>query len=209
MKIPKYVLVSRRDRNEGRGGGITAYQREDFNGLVHISNCDYEERSWHFLRLEMETILVANWYRPPASDHDKFERLYAEVAKYYQEVTGVFISGDLNIHHSKWLRFSNGNTGIGQDLQDFCQYYGLAQLVREPTREKYLLDLALTDVANCSSTVLPYIADHKMVMSQLPLPEILETSVSREVWVFAKADWKSLSDALGNYDWKTNGRWIG
>ena len=116
VHIPGYVLVSRRDRNEGRGGGIAAYQREDFNGLVHISNCDYEERSWHFLRLEMETILVANWYRPPASDHDKFERLYAEVAKYYQEVTGVFISGNLNIHHSKWLRFSNGNIGIGQDL---------------------------------------------------------------------------------------------
>ena len=51
-----------------------------------------------FLRLEMETILVANWYRPPASDHDKFERLYAEVAKYYQEVIGIFISGDLNIY---------------------------------------------------------------------------------------------------------------
>ena len=90
VHIPGYVLVSRRDRVEGRGGGIAAYQRKDFNGLVHISNCEAEERSWHFLRLEMETILVANWYRPPASDHDKFERLYAEVAKYYQEVTGIF-----------------------------------------------------------------------------------------------------------------------
>ena len=99
-----------------------------------------------------------------------------------------------------WLRLSNGNTGIGQDLQDFSQYYGLVQLVREPTREKYLLDLAFTDVENCSSIVLPYIADHKMVMSQLPLPEILETNVSREVWVFAKADWNHLSEALGDFN---------
>ena len=75
-------------------------------------------------------------------------------------------------------------------------------MVREPTREKYLSDLTLTDVANCSSTVLAYIADHKMVMSQLPLPEILETSVSREVWVFAKADWNHLSEALGDFNWK-------
>ena len=72
----------------------------------------------------MEAILVANWYRPPTSDHDKFEWLYAEVAKYYQEVTGIFICGDLNIHHTKWLRFSNGNTGIGQDLQDFLNIMG-------------------------------------------------------------------------------------
>ena len=203
VDIPGYVLVSRRDRKSdtGRGGGIATYQRHDFNGLVHITNCDDEERSWYFLRLDMETVLVANWYRPPGSDHDKFERLYSEVAEYYQEVTGIFISGDLNVHHSKWLKFSNGNTGIGQDLQDFCQYYGLVQLVREPTRDKYLLDLALTDVANCSVDVLPYIADHKMVMSYLPLPEVLETNVPRDVWVFAKADWSSLSEALGKYNW--------
>ena len=63
------------------------------------------------------------------------------------------------------------------------------------------MDLALTDIANCSVEVLPYIADRKMVMSQLPSPEILETNVPRDIWVFAKADWKSLSDAFGKYDW--------
>ena len=63
---------------------------------------------------------MANWCRPPASDHDKFERLYAEVAKYYQEVTGVVMSGVLNMHRSRRLRFSSGDTGIGQDLQFCC-----------------------------------------------------------------------------------------
>ena len=65
----------------------------------------------------------------------------------------------------------------------------------------HLLDLAFTDVANCSVDVLPYIADHKIVMSYLPLPEVLETNVPRDVWVFAKADWSSLSEALGKYNW--------
>ena len=80
-------------------------------------------------------LLIANWYRPGASIHDGFERLYSDVAKYYHEVSGVFIAGDLNIHHIKWLRFSNENSSIGQQLQDFCHYYGLAELIRGPTRD--------------------------------------------------------------------------
>ena len=55
------------------------------------------------------------------------------------------------------------------------------EFVWEPTREKELLDLVFTDVVNCPSIDLTYIADHKMVMSQLSLPDILETNISREV----------------------------
>ena len=63
VNIPGYKVVSRRDRKCGENrGGIATYQRHDFNGLVHIADCEEDERSWHFLRLDMETFLVANWY---------------------------------------------------------------------------------------------------------------------------------------------------
>ena len=71
VEIEGYTLVSRRDRHDGSNrGGIITYQRDDFNGLVHISNSTSDERSWHFLRLGVDTILFANWYRPGASSHD-------------------------------------------------------------------------------------------------------------------------------------------
>ena len=47
--IPEYAISSRRDRHAGsnRGGILTLY-REDFNGLVHITDSVPEERSWYF-----------------------------------------------------------------------------------------------------------------------------------------------------------------
>ena len=78
-----------------------ALQKEDFNGLVTIENCTEDERSWHFLRLGEETILLANWYRPGATIHDGFRRLYEETQKYYEGVSGIVVAGDLNIHHRR------------------------------------------------------------------------------------------------------------
>jgi len=208
VNVTGYTLVSRRDRKEtANRGGILTLQRDDFNGLVHISSCKDEERDWHFLRLGVETILVANWYRPGASIRDGFTKLYEEVALHFQEVSGIYIAGDLNVHHNKWLRFSNGDTGVGTDLKIFCDFYGMNQLVKEPTRHDapsgndYLLDLVLTDIPSCSITMVPYIADHKGVMTTLPLPEVLESIVSREVWMLKKADWRSLKHELRSYDW--------
>ena len=98
--IEGYELVSRRDRSiSSNRGGVATYRRLDFNGIVHIENCKEEERSWHFLRLAEETILLANWYRPGSSTHDGFTKLHAEISQYYPEVSGVLALGDLNVHH--------------------------------------------------------------------------------------------------------------
>ena len=64
----------------------------------------------------------------------------------------------------QWLRFSDRNSVEGLALQTTCRDLGLCQIVREPTRERSLLDLVLTDVANARASVLPAVADHKMVL---------------------------------------------
>ena len=90
VTISGYTVSSRRDRkiSENRGGILTLH-REDFNCLVHIKNCDEEERSYHFMRLGLETILVANWSRPGATDHDGFSKLHEEIRVYYQDLSGI------------------------------------------------------------------------------------------------------------------------
>ena len=203
INIPGYVVCSRRDRHAGANrGGILTLRRWDFNGLVHIANCATEERSWHFLKIGIETILVGNWYRPGSSEHDGFTCLYAELAEYFAQVTGVLLVGDLNIHHRRWLHHSNDNTRIGAEMKALCDYHGMFQVVREPTRNEYLLDLACTDIAGSKATVLPKIADHNAVRIDLPIPEIKEVSISRTVWHLKDADWNSLEDELFQIDWQ-------
>ena len=102
VQVPGYTKVSRKDRHDGSNrGGILTLQRDDFNGLVHIRNCDHCERSWHFLRVGVDTILIANWYRPGATVHTTFADLYTEVNEFFDEVSGIVIAGDINIHHKK------------------------------------------------------------------------------------------------------------
>ena len=201
VQIAGYVEVSRRDRHAGANrGGVLILKRDDFNGLVHIRNCEDEERSLYFLRLGVDTILVANWYRPGATTHTTFANLYTEMNEFFHDVSGIVIAGDLNIHHKKWLRFSNANTEVGADLKTFCDFHGLRQIVKEPIRGDYLLDLACPDIQKCTATVTPYITDHKGLLQKLPIPEVLEKTVSREVWILSKADWTPLRDDLKNFD---------
>ena len=88
IRIDGYNIVSRRDRKAtANRGGLLTLQRQDFNCLVHIKNCEMEERSLHFLRVDVETFLVINWYRPGSSDHDGFQELYKELKMYTGQIS--------------------------------------------------------------------------------------------------------------------------
>ena len=86
-------------------------------------------------------------------------------------------------------------------MKIFCDFHGLTQLVRKPTRNKYLLDLVLTDIGGASVEVTPRIADHKGVLAKLPLSVVNETILRREMWILKNANWKCLSKALSEIDW--------
>ena len=179
---------------------ILTLRRDDFNCLVHIQDSDSEERNWHFLRVQLETILLINWYRSPSVINDNFDQLYKEMSSFFHEASGVLMIGDLNIHHKKWLRFSNADTTIGTELKTFCDFHGLFQIVREPTRKNYLLDLAITDIPKSTADVLSLIADHSAVLAKLPIPEVLEKSFTRTVWNLKRAEWSKIEHELNVFD---------
>ena len=200
--IPNYKVVSRRDRkNETNRGGILTLSRNDFNDLVHIEDANEEERSWHYLHIDPEVILLANWYRPGSTTHDGFESYTADLQRLCSEATGIIVTGDLNIHHERWLRYSNANTSIGADLRIISENFGMHQIVREPTRENYLLDLFLTDIADTKIEVGPKIADHKFLFAQIPFPELSSLNICRKRFNLRRAKWKDLKDALKNFTW--------
>ena len=107
----------------------------------------------------------------------------------------------MNIHHKRWLRFSSGDSQVGAQLKALCEFHDLSQLVREPTRYDYLLDLVLTDVADTRVRVLPAIADHKAVRVDIPMTAIMETEITRKVWQLKSANWAGLEQELEDFGW--------
>ena len=88
-------------------------------------------------------------------------------------------------------------------MKTFCDFHGLLQIVRQPTRNDYLLDLAITDIGGAKADILSYIADHKGVLVKLSLTAVSETEIKREVWDLKNADWKALHKELSEMDWSS------
>ena len=198
ISLTEYRTISRRDRKEEENrGGILTLARKDFNKIVHVENAASEERSWHFLHLGPEVILLGNWYRPGSTIHDSFEGLNSDLQRLLPECTGIILTGDLNIHHVRWLRYSNGNSQVGTDLRLICENHDLQQLVSEPTRGQYLLDLYLTDIAGSTVTVGPKIADHSMIIADIPLIEPQALEIRRKRFNIRRARCKELKKELG------------
>ena len=83
-----------------------------------------------------------------------------------------------------------------------CTELGLRQIVRQPTRGKYLLDLVLTDLGDLvKASVLDSVADHRSVLCELRLQTPKSQAISRKVWLYQKADWEGLKETLKETDW--------
>ena len=75
--------------------------------------------------------------------------------------------------------------------------------MREPTRGKYLLDVVLTDLIDLAKvTVLPEIADHKVVCIDLDLAVQFQTPQTRQGWDFGRADWQALQKYFETFQWR-------
>ncbi len=109
--------------------------------------------------------------------------------------------GDLNVHHTRWLRYSSSVSVEGTSLLRLCQSKGLRQFVTKPTREEHLLDLVISNLEPNAVDVLPTIADHHCVLAKfdIAMPESLQ--VRRVVFVYAKADWAAIRQDFAHFDW--------
>ena len=209
IPLEGYVCVARTDRRNGQKcGGVATYARDAIaphTAMAHESAV--AERHWVILHSNQGPFLLANWYRPPcAGETASIQSLKTEWDALKGLAMGTVIAGDLNVHHTSWLRFSQRESVEGRELHDIAQDCGFNQLVRKPTREDNLLDLVLSDMdAKCE--VLPKIADHQAVAIRLALsvPEVKQQH--RFVWHFKKADWDGLKDKLSEMDWEFLDSW--
>ena len=204
LTLEGYTLVARRDRNDGRqGGGIAAFATSDIAERVTlIQSSDDAERFWLMVHADQGPHLVGVWYRPPApGETGTVSTFKAEYSALENMSLGSIILGDLNAHNRQWLKHSSHNSTEGRALQDACDDIGLRQIVTKPTREDHLLDLVLTNIPGVRTKVLPSIADHKLVVAELPFKVPEQAVISRTVWRYAKADWVRMRSELEESDW--------
>lgn len=203
-QLEGYIVTARRDRDADSGrGGVLIFAKENIaERVVTMEESAQAERIWAVVHTNHGPYVIAMWYRPPCPGELKsITSFEEEVVRLRGEALGTLICGDMNVHQRKWLRHSSSNSKEGELLQQKCQELGLEQIVHEPTRGNYLLDLALTDIPEAKATVLPAIADHRVVQIQLDLTVPKTQAIRRQVWKYAEADWQRLREELEELDW--------
>ena len=204
VTLSGFQLSSRRDRPDGSGGGVVLFVANSAAAyvtlLAHSETC---ERSWHVLHTDLGPVLFCVWYRPPApGDLSSIKTFEREWVSFRDDFVGTILVGDLNLHHTHWLRYSSHVSVEGTTMFRFCRDHGFKQYVKKATRENHLLDLFISDLDEVSSThVLPRIADHHVVRGVLRLQVPCDAPRRREVWVYKFADWSNLRETLVTIDW--------
>ena len=202
-EIPNYELIGRyEDVSTKRGVAVFALKAVAPD-IVVLLKSPASERIWLLLHSHVGPVLLCCWYRRPCrGEVDSVITFRAEYNALKTQALSTIIVGDLNVHQVKWLRFSSGNTPEGDVLQAFCEDYGFREYVRAPTRGEYLLDVILSDVqTDVVARVLPGVSDHSMVLATFDTKIQWNESTRRQVWLFHKANWKHLSEALLGTDW--------
>jgi hypothetical protein len=201
FSLEGFVKIYKGDRCKG-GGGIAIFARADIAARVTLlDDTSVDERCWITIHSDGGPYVACCWYRPPKQgETESIARFRDELLEFRTTGIGTIIIGDINVHSQRWLRHSNSNSVEGTMLQNICNEVGLKQFIREPTRDKYLLDLVLSDV-DLICEVGPKIADHKSIVARLEAKVQKNIVVKRTVWNYRNADWVQMQERLECTDW--------
>ena len=163
------------------------------------------ERVWGLVQRDTGSIAICNWYFPPGASLDGIESMKQELTDMNEVADSVIAVGDLNIHHASWLRFSNGETTRGRQLKDICDSFGLRQLISQPTRGEYLLDLCLSNSQSTQTEVKAKIADHACLLVKEPDAVEIRQFEPRHIWKLEEANWPEIDKYMSDFDWNCLG----
>ena len=204
IDLEGYSLVGRRDRRDGQsGGGIAVFAKSEYiNSVTLVKVSDTAERIWCLVHSDHGPVSLCAWYRPPMPGEVASIRSFEdEWEEQCATVVGTIAIGDMNVHAKQWLRWSAGESREGTALFRSCQKLCAQQVVREPTREQYLLDLVIANIDGVKAKVIPGISDHEIVICTVKLSMPETETVTRTVWQYRDGDWDRLRDTLVDTEW--------
>ena len=128
-------IIGKLDRTSGPRksfGGVAVYARGYLADIALVQDITKAERMW----------CAAYKHRGAASGKlvpsaGRKRHVNSEPAKrdlrLRGDSNGLILLGDVNVHHTRWLQFSNSDTGICECFWDECKDFGLKQLVAKLT----------------------------------------------------------------------------
>ena len=221
ITIPDYEIV-RQDRIKRLRGGVILYVHKS----LPISDiCKYDDDTCEAVICTIKTIntKIAAVYRPPDTSDNSFENLLSFLDK---GITNLFhpnrhmdiiMAGDFNFPDINWLtshiHIGNKLTTNSEDqLLRFMEKHFLSQYVNQPTRERNILDLLLTNNDNLvlhTSSEETTLSDHNIVKvhttyniqsKKTTAPPSIPTHSFRSLNLY-KADFEKINAHLETIQW--------
>jgi hypothetical protein len=195
----------RKDRNEGRGGGVILYVNTEFSARRIEVKCVKDESIWVELNVGNKKIRFGVCYRSPTISKEEEEELYSNI---HMHTTGnlTVIMGDFNLKGIDWELLLVEGGSKEQELVDLVNDCFLTQHVCEETRGKNILDLVFsTDkdlVSNVQLESPVANSDHNVITFQVNC-EVISRSNATDVYDYNKGNYKLISEELDKMNWLT------
>ncbi|KAG0715309.1 hypothetical protein GWK47_012230 [Chionoecetes opilio] len=146
----------------------------------------------------LTAILLCVCYRPQWKGRQPIEYLHTHLNDLLQQHTceHVVIIGDMNQHL------------VARSFDDFLTVYGLTNQVDFPTHiSGSSLDPVISDlpdsVVTCSPLGAVGSSDHMAILSTIQVAAQRDAPITRTNWLWGRADWDGLCDALQQTPWST------
>ena len=206
--FPSNYSVIRKDRNfDNSKGGVLIAMKDDLIG-THRTDLDSKcEIVWVTIKIQgSKDVTIGAFYRSPqfGDTYDYMNELRESINKIKRTNNEqIWLAGDFNLPDIDWdlLNTKPGGVtpGFSKQLIEIANYFGLEQVVREPTRINNILDLFFTPNPTLveRSSVVPGISDHDGIPIVITSckPRIIK-QIPRKIYLYHKADLPALKKNL-------------
>ena len=196
--------IFRRDRErDNTKGGVFILAKND----VTITTEEELETACEILWCKVEVhgsrnLHIGAYYRPHERDEESLDQLTQSLQRLGKNSEHVILGGDFNFPGMDWK-----NGGIKPDcrtptthnrFQDLLDDVGMTQMVEDPTRERYALDLICTNLPGKINKIdiIPGISDHCIPTAEVDVRPIKRHQKPRRINLYKKAEWNKMAEEL-------------
>ena len=197
----------RRDQVNDRHGGVCVFVKRELYAKRRIDlELQNTECIWVEIFVDHKKPLIDTFYRSPNSSNDELIAIENSIGLANDtNIQYILITGDFNLDIFKpntWSKINN-----------LCQYFGLEQLIKEPTHytesSSSAIDLFLT--SNSNNVFLTGVEDpflehniryHCPIFCLLKFDNSAKSTFSRHIWLYDRCDFNSFRDEIQQTDWQ-------
>ena len=201
LHIPGFQMIERKDRETDRFGGVACYVRDT---LAYTRRDDLErpdlELMWLNIAVQNKQFLLGVWYRHPNAKVNTWTNFREQIEEIKENnSTDIIIVGDCNNN----LLDNKGS------FNRLLQGLNMAQLVYAPTHHTATSDKAIDFVATTAPDYIrevtvtpPALSTHSGILVCLDIKIPTQEMFRRKVYLYEKADWEGLQEAIKQKDWE-------